>query len=150
WVPVFAQRGPDANTDVLERDAVRLDIDPPGDVEVAVGVPGDVCDEVPLVRHQRAGIRQARAGEGSRLVDAIDELGVLPGVAGGAGAAPGARIAAGRGPPRASARDARIALRDAEPRTANEARVAGIVGGAGAALGAAVTPGGPSGRPARV
>src|SRR5690606_40494515 len=65
-------------------------------------------------------------------------------VAGGAGAAPGARIAAGRGPPRASARDARIALRDAEPRTANEARVAGIVGGAGAALGAAVASSGPS------
>src|SRR5690606_24716071 len=79
-----------------------------------------------------------------------DELGVLPGVAGGAGAAPGARIAAGRGPPRASARDARIALRDAEPRTANEARVARIVGGAGAAVGAAVTPGVPSGSPVRV
>src|SRR5690606_19367597 len=89
------------------------------------------------------------------------------GIVGGAGAALGAavassgpsdssvlvavaRIAARRCPPRASARDARIVLRDAESRAANEGRVARIVGGAGAAVGAAVTPGVPSGSPVRV
>src|SRR5690606_31512 len=141
WVPLLAQRGPDADADVLERDAVRLDIDPPGDVEVAVGVPGDVRDEVPLVRHQRVGIGEARAGQGGRLVDPVDELGLLPRVA---GAAPGARVAARSCPRRASAGDPWIVLLDAA-RTANDGPTAGILEGTGAALG--VTPGVPSRSP---